>query len=220
MKNLMPIYFVFVLLCLLLPFVFGFNNYVIYLYIFNATVLILSFVFYRFSSRVFTILIVNIFLLLLGQADKFILSDSISKDRVNLVSNANLQSYAKDIKLLIKNSSTSGDLDLATRDILKKAKSLVLASDAKSNLEIARIYEMLAIAGLNDYKDEAKNAYTKYCQLAPNNAECYASLARVIILDTKLKSEALPYAMKALELAQDDEALRVYNELVNYIEKL
>ncbi len=220
MKKLLPFYFIFVLSSFILPIIFGFNIFLVYLLIFNALVIISTLLFYKFSDKVLSLLIINIFLMLLGIINNYLLDP----DNFDKVSNqnlaTNLETYDIDLKLLIKNSTSTQNLNLQIERLIKNAEELVEKNNKKSYLDMAHIYESAILSGYNKYSDRALKIYREYCIMAPNDAECYAGIARLLILDVKNKSIALPYAMKALELAPDDKSLKVYNELVNYIEKL
>ena len=103
--------------------------------------------------------------------------------------------------------------------LLFKAENEATTTNPKSYGVLGRSYEAAFLLGSINADQKAMAAYIVYCKLAPNDPECYASLARFIGLDATKKEDALKYAQKALSLSKTHDEAVVYNELVNYFSK-
>jgi energy-coupling factor transporter transmembrane protein EcfT len=149
--------------------------------------------------------------------------NNAKKDAMNAVTqnktdiDSKLMELARQIQRGQDGTSTLSQLE----GILNVAKNQATDTDPNSYLELARVYESAAVLGVQGAADLTMISYSKFCLLRPSDPECYASIARFLILDKTNKEIALKYAQKALTFATGTEAnLEKYKSLVEYISKL
>ncbi len=152
------------------------------------------------------------------------ISDDINKTNKNLVmgaeKEASTESLIQDIQIDIKNNIDKEIIKEKILYTIQKAEERKDKNLSISYLDLGHVYEIAFVSGYSEAGSKALESYNQYCLLEPNDANCYATVARFLIIDKNRKKEAIIFAKKALELSKDGQETENYNKLLNYIEKL
>jgi hypothetical protein len=232
LSNLLNISIVLFLITFVFALFSGKFNYVAYVLMVTILLSLASLFIFKIKNKnihflILSALISLFFISFLNQ--KYIKNEIVIKNKIDTETNiasaknikeASTESLIQDIQIDIKNNV---DKEIVKEKIIytiQKAEERKDKNISSTYLTLGHTYEIAFISGFPNSGSKALEAYNQYCLLDPNNTNCYATIARFLILDKNRKKEAIVFAKKALELAKDEQETENYNKLLNYIENL